>query len=237
MIDTSSLLLAERRFLSVPLRQFTIWLNDVLERRLASPFCFGEGIIRKLPEARYDEEPLPSVREPQVVWRDQPRPTTRDMLGATNSVSERRELLTNHPPCPPTIEALEVTNVFKNDVRRAVFLKNPDDLVEERAAGPVACATPISGLRERLTGKAGTQNVVRWHLIDAFSNVAMDHAVGVWKVFEVKLTQLPVDFRSEDAFVAETVQRTMKTSESRKKIDKPQSGQSASASSAGQARR
>src|SRR5437867_4388247 len=112
MIDAVSLLLAERRFLSVLLRQFTIWLNDVLERRLPSPFYFGKGIIRKVPEARYDEEPLPSVRKPQVVWRDQPGPTTRDMLGATNGVSERRELLANDLPCPPAIEALKVADVF-----------------------------------------------------------------------------------------------------------------------------
>src|SRR5260370_38385216 len=107
--------------------------------------------------------------------------------------------------------ALQIRNVLKNDVLRLVMLEHPKDVLEKVAPFRAIEALLVSGLGERLAGRARTEDVVsgnagNGHLTDVSARA---HA----EVFLVKSLQVYIELAGKYAVMAQALQADMKSSE------------------------
>ena len=106
--------------------------------------------------------------------RKQAVPTARNVFGALDVVSELLEAVLDNAPRIAVVVSRKVPSILQDDESRTMSFHDLSDLMKESARGRVIHSCLSSGLREGLTGEAGTENVVLRNVIFRRSDVSDD---------------------------------------------------------------
>jgi hypothetical protein len=218
VINTLDLSAREPRLETVLAGQFNLWLNDGRKCGDRS-IALREWIFRQRCSTCDNEKALSGMWIAEMVGAYEARPTTCHVRGAADLIAELLKAFANDDPRLATIMALEVTDIFEDDIRGTMPLEYRGYFVEQCSSGLILETLLTARLRKRLARKSRAQHVVRRYLVFAFADVGVHETVCLGKVLKVDLSEFTVDLGSEHALMAELDQGSMKAAETSEEVD------------------